>query len=619
MTDDPRQTIAALIDGAEVVDDARPAAPDFEESTRATFADGGDAESQAGGAFPGDYDGDEAGPSDKPPKSDVDMGAVEACAPLDHSDTDNGKRLIAHFGRDLLVLRQADAQRPAFVTWAGTHWDIDGGGPGSLALSQQVGGRIALEADYITATFSEKMAIERGDKAFDELDRLEAKKEPTDDDKARMRFLRKEIEDGLAAEQAVEKRQVARRKFAVSSKNKARLEAMLACAAPHIQRDPEAFNRDPLKFATRGHTLEFSRILDPDRVQEDPRADGTRPMIGWCEAFDRHRREDLITKLVPVDYDPDATCPKWDAFLAEFLPVEPVRRLVQTFSGLGLTGLTVQKILFHYGLGANGKSVFMETLMRVLGPLAVGLPAESITGTGERGAGQASPDLARLFGVRTLRILELPADKPLQEEMLKKLTGGESIPVRSLFKGYYEFTPVFSGHMSGNGYPRIDGTDNGIWRRMVVIHWPVTLAEERQRNIEDVLADFAPEYPGILNWLIEGACRYLTEGLVLPDEVKAATKDYRDEMDPIGLFAQDCVEVAAGQSVTAREMYLAYVAWSEANAKTPFKETRFGRVMKMRFRRDDGRVRHYLDCRLHDVPARPSAPRNPYEDDWDPR
>lgn len=618
MTDDPRQMIAALIDGAEVVDDMRPAAPDFEERNRETLTDGGDAGSAVGDGFPGDYDGDEAGPSDRPAKADVDKGVVEACAALDHSDTDNGKRLIAHFGRDLLVLRQADAQRPAFVTWAGTHWDIDGGGPAALALSQQVGGRIALEADYITATVSERIAIERGDKAFNELELLEAKKEPSEAERARIRQLRKEVEDGLSAEQAIEKRQVARRKFAVSSKNKARLEAMLACAAPHIQRDPEAFNRNPLKFATRGHTLSFSRIVDPERYQEVG-ATGAPPLVGFCDAVAGHAREDLITKLVPVEYDPLATCPKWNAFLEEFLPVEPVRRLVQTFSGLGLTGLTVQKILFHYGLGANGKSVFMETLMRVLGPLAVGLPAESITGTGERGAGQASPDLARLFGVRTLRILELPADKPLQEEMLKKLTGGESIPVRSLFKGYYEFTPVFSGHMSGNGYPRIDGTDNGIWRRMVVIHWPVTLAEERQRNIEDVLADFAPEYPGILNWLIEGACRYLTEGLVLPDEVKAATKDYRDEMDPIGLFAQDCVEVAAGQSVTAREMYHAYVAWSEANAKTPFKETRFGRVMKMRFKRDDGRIRHYLDCRLHDVPDRPGLPRNPYEDDWDPR
>lgn len=618
MTDDPRQTIAEMIERAETVfgdDDPRPAAPHFEEPVRGTFAaEGGDAE-----AFPGgDYDGDEAGPSDLPPRSEVDAEIVKTCATLDHSDTDNGKRMMAHFGRDFLVLRQADAQKPTFVTWAGTHWDMDGGGPAALAIAQQVGGRIALEADHITATIVERRTIERADAAYDEMETLEAKKDLTEAERVRKRFLASEIEAGKAAEEALEKRQIARRKFAVSSKNKARLEAMLSCAAPHILRDPEDFNRDPLKVATKNHTLAFSRILDPERYQEEL-PDGSRPQAGFCEALPGHRREDMITKIVPVAYDPAAKCPKWDAFIEEFLPVEPVRRMVQTFSGLGLTGLTVQKILFHYGLGANGKSVFMETLMRVLGPLAVGLPAESITGTGERGAGQASPDLARLHGVRTLRILELPADKPLQEEMLKKLTGGESIPVRSLFKGYYEFTPVFSGHMSGNGYPRIDGTDNGIWRRMVVIHWPVTLAEERQRNIEEVLADFAPEYPGILNWLIDGACRYLTEGLTLPDEVKAATKEYRDEMDPMGLFAHDCVEAAPGMSVTAREMYLAYVAWSEANAKTPFKETRFGRVMKMRFKRDDGRVRRYLDCRLHDVPDRPGVPRSPYEDDFDPR
>ncbi len=603
MTLDPKERIAAIIDAAEVVS-GDPATP-FEGAHSSGVDDGGDAE---GTPF-GDYDGDEAGPSDPPPPGSVDPAVIESCAALDHSDTDNGKRLIAHFGSDLLVMRQADAQRPAFVTWAGSHWDVDNGGPASLAIAQNVGGRIALEADFITATFVEKKTIERGDIAADELELLEAKSEPDDADRARIRFLRNEVSAGEAAAEAIEKRQVARRKFAVSSKNKARLEAMLACAAPHIQREPERFNIDPLRVATRDHTLVFSREIDQDCPDPD-----VMRWIGTVTAIPGHERADYITKVVPVAFDPAATCPKWDAFLAEFLPVEPVRRLVQTFSGLGLTGLTVQKILFHYGLGANGKSVFMETLMRVLGPLAVGLPAESITGSGERNAGQASPDLARLFGVRTLRVLELPADKPLQEDMIKKLTGGESIPVRSLFKGYYEFTPIFSGHMSGNGYPRIDGTDNGIWRRMVVIHWPVTLADERQRNIADVLADFAPEYPGILNWLIAGVCRYLEEGIVLPDEVKAATKEYRDEMDPIGLFAHDCVEVAEGSSVTAREMYMAYVSWSQANAKKPFFETKFGRVMKMRFERDEGRVRRYLNCRLHDVPERPSSSRNPHDE-----
>lgn len=593
MLDDPRRSIAAALDEAVPIDALAPS------------AEGGDSE----GARFGDYDGDESGPSDPPAPGEADAKVVAECAAFDHSDTDNGKRLIAHFGQDLVVLRQAAAKRPAFVAWTGSQWDVDGGGPAAMAIAQKVGGRILLEAEHITATIVEKQAIRRGEDAERELDLLEAKEEPDEADKARMRQLQRLVDEGDMARAQIEKRQVARRKFAVSSKNRARLEAALVCAAPHMLKDPEAFNADPLKVATLNHTLVFKRVLDP----ECPDPDVERWIVA-CEPVPGHRREDFITKVLPVAFDPMATCPNWTGFLDEFQPDADQRRMLQTYCGIGLLGLTVQKLAFHYGLGANGKSVFMETLMRVFGALAVGLPAESITGSGERGAGQASPDLARLYGVRCLRILELAADKQLQEDLVKKLTGGERIPVRSLFEGYFEFTPVFTGHMSGNGYPRIDGTDNGIWRRMLVIHWPVTIPEERQRNIEDVLADFAPEYPGILNWLIEGAKRFLAEGLIVPDVVKMATKEYRDEMDPIGLFVHDCVSAAEGESIGAREMYHAYKAWSEAAAKKPVYETKFGREMKKRFRRSDGATHRYLDCRLHDVPA--PEPRSPSEDDY---
>ena len=95
--------------------------------------------------------------------------------------------------------------------------------------------------------------------------------------------------------------------------------------------------------------------------------------------------------------------------------------------------------MFHYGEGANGKSVYLEMLMRLLGKsFTVGLPTESIVGKGERSAGGASPDLIRLFGKRMVRVLELPEGKPLQSELIKKLTGSEEIPVRTLFKGFVD-------------------------------------------------------------------------------------------------------------------------------------------------------------------------------------
>ncbi|MCX5478467.1 phage/plasmid primase, P4 family [Kaistia geumhonensis] len=599
MLDDPRRQIA------DAIAHAQPIGPEPPSS------EGGDFDAGDGPAPFGDYDGDENGPSDLPPDGSVDPNLVAECAPLDHSDTDNGLRLRKHFGRDLVVMEQAGAKVPAFVAWTGTHWDVDTGGPAAMRIAQKIGALIALEADHLTATPDEIKAMRRGADAEDELDTLEAKESPTDAEKQRIRLLRALVDDGEAAKAELKKRQIARRKFGVSSKNKARLEAMLACAAPHMLIEPEAFNANHLLVATAECTLAFDRISDP----ECPDPDVTR-WLGRCTPIPGHRREDMITKVLPIVYDPAATCPRFDAFLDEFQPDAATRRMLQTWCGLGLLGLTSQHIVFHYGLGANGKSVFMETIMRVMGDLAVGLPAESITGDGARGAGAASPDLARLYGVRCLRVLELAADQPLQEALVKKLTGGERIPVRTLFQGYFEFTPIFTGHMSGNGYPRIDGTDNGIWRRMLVVHWPVTIAEERRENFEDVLARFAPEYAGILNWMIEGAKRYMAEGLVIPEAVKLATKEYRDEMDPIGLFVGDCVSPAAGESVTAREMYQAYVAWSEANAKKAFFETKFGRVMKTRFRRSEGSPRRYLDCRLHDVPA--TAPRSPSPEDYEP-
>jgi putative DNA primase/helicase len=552
----------------------------------------------------GDDTDAEIGPSDSGAEK-VDPEVVAECAGYDHSDTDNGKRLLAHFGADLRVLKQGDSRTPAFVAWRGKVWDIDTGPLYAHATAQRLGGRIGLEAHAMAQTPMERKAIGAGERAEDELGALEKAGGEVPRDRARA--LMRLIEEGEAAREALSKRKVARRKFAVSSKNKARIEAMLTCAAPHCAVDPDDFNPDPFVVGTKTHTLRF--VHAPDLECPDPDA------LRWTvrvDAVDGHRRDDMLTRIVPHAYDPGATCPRWRAFLDEFLPDEAVREFVQTFSGIGLLGRTVQKVVFHYGSGANGKSVFLETLMRVIGPLAVGLPAESITGQGDRNAGGASPDLARLYGARTLRVLELPADKPLHEDMVKKLTGGEKIPVRTLFKGYFEFTPVFTGHLSGNGYPRIDGTDNGIWRRVAVVHWPVTIPEERRRNIDDVLADFAPEYSGILNWLIEGARRFIESGLVDPPAVREATADYRSEMDPISDFVAACVEAAPGHHETARTMYEAYVSWSQANARKPVFETKFGRVMKTRFTREDRNVRKYLDCRLHDVPERPPPePRSP--------
>ncbi len=527
----------------------------------------------------------------------VDREVVRACAALDHSDTDNAERLQRHFGEDMLVLAQSKARKATYAIWDGTHWDIDTGDPRSLAIAQQLGGRIAMETEFLQYTPAEEEAVKAGKKAV---------AKPEDE---RSRPEKKLADAALNAKANLAKRKKRRMDHAVTSKNRARLEAMLTCLAPHVMRSPDEFNADPLKVALLDHTLIFSREVehvrnpafdDPDDNREDIPETIERKTAS-VKAIKGHRRGDLITQIIPVAYQKNAKCPKWDAFLKRMLPSDDVRRMVQVASGLGLVGLTVQKLFFHYGFGANGKSVYMETLCRLLGDVSVTLPSESFIGEGNSG-GAASPDMARLYGRRFLRVKELPEGEDLRENLVKDLTGGEDFTVRDLFQGYFDFKPIFTGHMSGNGYPRITGTDNGIWRRMVVVHWPVTLKKEEQREFEEVVSEFQPEYPGILNWLIEGVLIFLREGLVIPASVEAKTQEYRDEMDPTSAFCARCIEADERGEVTAKDFYQAYVDFTVDQGGKPISLTRFGLIMKKKYRREDGRAVKYHGLRLIEVP-----------------
>ncbi len=551
----------------------------------------------------GEYAADDAHTDDGEPQATlrdsrpVDRGVVKTCAKLDHSDTDNAERLQRHFGEDMLVLAQSKARKATYAIWDGTHWDIDTGDPRSLAVAQQLGGRIAMETEFLQYSPEELEVVKAAKEA---LKKTENERTPLEKKLANV---------ALNAKENLAKRRKRRMDHAVTSKNKARLEAMLTCLAPHVMRGPDDFNVDPLKVALLDHTLVFSRKTetvrnpaydDPDDNRDDL-PEYIEQKVAKVEAIKGHKRSDLMTQIVPVAYDKKAKCPKWTAFLERMLPSEDVRRMVQVASGLGLVGLTVQKLFFHYGFGANGKSVYMETLCRLFGDIAVTLPSESFIGEGNSG-GAASPDMARLYGRRFLRVKELPEGEDLRENLVKDLTGGEDFTVRDLFQGYFDFKPIFTGHMSGNGYPRITGTDNGIWRRMVVVHWPVTLKTEEQREFEDVVSEFRPEYSGILNWLIEGVLIFLREGLLIPDSVKLKTQEYRDEMDPTSAFAARCIEPDEHGQVTARDFYQAYVDYTVDQGGRPISLTKFGLIMKKKYRREDGRIKTYFGFRLSDVP-----------------
>lgn len=535
-------------------------------------------------AWPPYDDTDEPEPPEPPRDGGAVLETLARCAGLEQNDTDNGQRLLAHFGRELLHVREV-----GWHLWTGQRWQRDGGDEAAVRLAQRTAKRIHLEADHMAALPHEQRAVKAAEAAM-------AKPESarSEGDKALIR-------DADEAREALKKRRIGRRKFAVSSGNGGRIAAMIAQALPHSTKAPTDLDADPLLLNLENGTLRFSKVEDPENPCEHSRR--------YTLAVERldHDRDHLNTKLAPVAYDPEATCTNWEAFLERFQPKPAIRRFLQAYHGLALTGQTGQQcFIFNYGTGANGKSTFSEAIAALMGSYSDLLNAESLTGQGQRRGDQATPDFADLPGTRYLRISELPRGEPLKEALVKSLTGGEEIKARHLNKGFFKFWPVFKASMSGNDMPSIGGVDNGIWRRVRLVPWEVTIPDDERRPMDEVLAEFAAERPGILNWLIEGLRIYVTEGLQVPAEVQQATAAYREEMDPIAAFAADCIIREPGASETARTVYEAFVSWCLANAVRPWKETAFGRAMPHKgFERENGRVRRYLDVRLHDVPARP--------------
>lgn len=545
-----------------------------------------------------------------PPDDTISDETFRECAGLDQSDVDNGKRLIAYFGRDLMVRQEDDVPAGQMLAWTGTHWDLAGGEALAHLIGQRVGDLIKLEAAYIEFSNSEARAVNAAEAAAKELKDLVP---DTPEQFARVEELMAIVGAGKKARTALSTRRANRKKWGISTKNAGRIAAMIKCAAPHLRRHPDAFNADPLKVATLTHTLSFVPVMDP----ENPDPDGKRPLIkdGRVQyelvAKPGHDREDLLTAVIPYAYKKGATAREFNVFLDLFQPEAEKRRTVQQYSGMSLTAQPVQRVMFHTGTGGNGKSVYLEVLARVFGDgLSVGVPAETVSGQVQNNPSAPTPDIARCYAKRYLRIAELPKDAPLKMETIKKLTGGERWPVRTMYKGYFEFKPTAKPHMSGNGEPKFDGSDGGMKRRLAIVEWSVTLPPERHRDFEDVVSEIVAEGSGILNWLIAGALDFLNNGFILSEDVLQTTAEHFAEMDPVGQFADAHLKAdVGGPGVPARQMFLAYKAWSEANGKAHMHETRFGRTMKKKFKRDDsGRIHRYVDVALHDVPESPSQP-----------
>jgi putative DNA primase/helicase len=328
------------------------------------------------------------------------------------------------------------------------------------------------------------------------------------------------------------------------SESRQRIESMLALARsqPGVPVRPDDLDRDPWLLNVANGTIDL-------RTGE----------------LRKHRREDLATRLAPVDYDEQARAPLWDAFLARILPDGDVRAYMRRWMGYALTGVIREHVLvIAHGSGANAKTTFVDAGRRALGDYARTIPAEVLLARTH----DAHPtERAQLLGVRLAITSESDQGRRLDEGTVKTLTGGDRITARFMRQDFFEFSPTHKLILMTNHKPRIRGTDVGIWRRIMLVPFPVVIPEaERDPALPERIAT---ETPGILAWAVRGCLEWQARGLAPPAAVREATASYQRDEDTLGEYLAERTVADAAARTSAADLHRDYVAWAERAGVRP--------------------------------------------------
>ena len=338
-----------------------------------------------------------------------------------------------------------------------------------------------------------------------------------------------------------------------------------ARSEPGILVDASAFDASPWLLNVRNGTV-------------DLRTGELRP----------HDPDDLLTKLAPVRYDPEAQGTRWRQFVEEIFPGDPdMARLFQQACGYALTGSTERECLFIlYGPSTrNGKSTACETIAALLGDYARSADP-SLLAPRSNTPGGASADLADLVGARFVTLPEPEAGSVWSAASIKRLTGGDTITARKLYGSPFEFRPQGKFFVNSNHLPRLsDHTIFASDRVKIVLFNRHFAEQERDPTLKADLC-VAESLSGVLNWCMEGLRDFMQQGrhaLALPAASRAVLEEFRLDSDKLGRFIADACVVDELESARTEEMYCAYSAWCTLNGHRVESQGAFNKLLAERF------------------------------------
>ncbi|WP_354186966.1 phage/plasmid primase, P4 family [Arthrobacter sp. UYCu712] len=295
---------------------------------------------------------------------------------------------------------------------------------------------------------------------------------------------------------------------------------------------------------------------------------------GQLRASDPAKLHTMMTSCTP-DFDADPAM--WLRFLSQTFPLQDLVDYMQRLVGYSAVGEVREHLLpFAYGNGGNGKGVFLEALVAVLGDYATTSP------NGFLMASNYAPhttEIARLAGKRMVLASEVNEDDRFDEAKVKQLAGGDSLTARFMRQDDFTFRPSHQIWLMGNHQPAVESGGHSFWRRLRLIPFTHTVADENR--IEDLQGILARQHgPAVLAWVAKGAAAYAQVGLQEPGGVKAATEDYAHSVDTVGRFLEEECELHTGDAAphfatTVSALRQAYDRWCADNGETPLKGRAF--------------------------------------------
>lgn len=291
---------------------------------------------------------------------------------------------------------------------------------------------------------------------------------------------------------------------------------------------------------------------------------GTLDLRGDAPVLRPHDPNDLLTKMTACAYDPDARSGLWERVLLEAnAGNEETARFLQRFGGYSLTGLTTEeKLAALIGPGGSSKNTFTDAIVGVLGDYAC--TAGFDTFLRQVHNDRPREDLARFEGKRLVIANEAPKGAHLDEAVIKKLTGGDRVAVRQLYKGTFEYKPQFKLVLVANDAPRIDDSDSGMWRRVLRVPFEsVVPPERRDPNVKATLTNTEKSGAAILAWMVRGYVEWRRIGLGTAQVIETATAAYQASQDPLAeFFAEHCTFEPAARC-SRSELRRRYERWAK--------------------------------------------------------